>query len=298
MQPGRPAHRPTGMPLRRRALVLVLALVTAGCTTSAGVGAPEPSTGSPVSRAQRDAAARLAAFRPPPGAVRLPHEPSDAHELDHPNLPDSSNLAIATSWWRVPGEPGAVLAALATPDGAERGSSWDAGGPDTMTYGVEFHWPTRDTLPGRNLIVSATRVGDATVLRVDSVTVWVPEAGLSAAVPSTARSLVVTYQRFVPEAKRYGPVTVTDPVQIATVADLVNSLSVEPYGPRPCPMPSGELRLSFRSVDGAEVAHVQASMSGCDDVYVDRGTTHTILAGAGTLTRSVLAALHLPWGTG
>jgi hypothetical protein len=117
-------------------------------------------------------------------------------------------------------------------------------------------------------------------------------------IPPTARSLVVTYQRYVPQpAQRYGPVTVTDPALIAAVTGEANALPLGPYGPRPCPVPSSVLQLSFRSAAGDEVAHVQASMSGCDDISVDLRTTGTLLSGAGTLTRFVLATLRLSWGT-
>ncbi len=176
-------------------------------------------------------------------------------------------------------------------------------GSDGAMYAVEFDWPRDDVLVARSLAVRAARVGSATILRVDAASVWQPVRPPATLVPATAQTLVVSYQPTYlgsgsSVVKSYGPVTNSKPAQVAAVAAEVNAMPVEPDGGvRPCPAPVAQLDLSFRSATGAEVAHAQASVGGCDDIYVQVDTATTTLTGAGTLTASVLTTLHLPWPT-
>jgi hypothetical protein len=297
---------------RRTALVAIAvsAGLVAGCTShtrSVEAGSPSQSgsAGNPADRqaeAQRDAHDRLASFRPPPGAKQLTGQPAGGITLNEfdglTGGPDTT--ATATSWWQAPGEPQAVLASLATPSGASIGGRSSTDGPQGATSTVVFSWPRQGVLVGRSLGVTATRGGGGTILRVDAGTVWVPQRDPATFVPAGVRSVVISFQ---PDPiglgstpKPYGPLTVHDPAQVAAVVKEVNAVPVEPYGPRPCPAPRGRLDLSFRSATGTELAHAQAQIGGCDDVYLEIDSRHVTLYGAADLTRSVLGTLHLPWG--
>jgi hypothetical protein len=285
-----------------RTLVLAVTVgalaVAAGCARASGPGSPSgpaPATDHDrEAQAQRDAAERLALFRAPAGATRLAGQPADAHVLGVPGDPTTSTAA-ATAWYRVSGDPQAVLRGIATPDGASPGDSSSSGGPDVMVYGVTFSWTPSDVLATRTMTVQATRVGTGTVLRVDATAVWRPVRSAASLVPATARPLVVSFR---PDTfggpagatQPYGPLTVTDPAQIAAIAAEVNSLPVEPYRARPCPAPIGDLVLLF----GAGV-QVRATLGGCNDVEVTAGGASVTLVGARELTGFVLDTLHLAW---
>jgi hypothetical protein len=268
----------------------VLALVLlAGCTAERGslpAGGPSPSASAQdrPGVAYADATALLATFRPPPGATRLPGQPPGTPLLSQAMPLDSPNVATVTSWWQVSGEPHAVLASLATPAGASRGNSSSRFGPEDSMEVATFDWPPGNGFAGRHLIVMATLTGTATVLRVDGMTVWVPDRGPATLVPDTARSVVVSV--------RPGPsslLTIDDPAQVTAIVAAVNALQIDPYGPRPCPLPPvvEDVDLSFRSAAGTEVAQAQASTGGCDDVYLTIGTTKVTLTGGRTLIGSV-----------
>jgi hypothetical protein len=153
----------------------------------------------------------------------------------------------------------------------------------------------------RQLLVTATRVGADTVLRVDGETTWVPRRAPGSLIPSGVTSIVLTLTRPVMPPVSGGPtpsapITVSDPAQISKVIDLVDAAPVDPVGPRPCPYAGGgELNISFRASSGAELAHATATINGCDDIYLQIGDTQTSLTGGRDLTNAVISALHLPW---
>jgi len=295
-----------------RATVLVIALAlgaVSGCASAnSGAAGPatKPSASAPApltlkERADRDVTTMLASFRPPTGATRLSAEPAGSAFLTA-NSSAGPNTAVTTSWWRMTGDPQTVLAHVLTPSGGSRGDSWNSGGTDGMAYSISFDYPKQGALIGRTLAVTAGRVGSATILRVDATTVWVPARTKSTLVPATAHSLVVSFQGSPGpaggNAVKKGPVTIADPTEMATVVAAVNAAPVEPYGVRSCPASMSRLELSFRSATGVEVAHAEASSGGCDDVYVTVGQANVVLSGATTFTKTVLASLHLPWGSG
>jgi hypothetical protein len=296
---------------RRTALVAVAVAVgfVAGCGNHAGspqAGSPSQSPPAPADRkaeAQSDVADRLAAFRPPGDAERLPGQPPGTKVLDDPQRwPDSHTYAsaptavTATSWWRVSGEPQDVLAGLAPSNGAKgTGARSSISGPDGPAYGAEFSWPRQSVLVARKLTVLAARVGAATILRVDALAVWVPARTAATLVPASTRSLVVSYRPWLDRsAKPHGPLTIDDPAQVTAVVALVNAAPVQPIDPGNCPY-DGQLDLTFRSTTGTDVAHAQLATGACNVTYLQVDSTRTTLDGAADLAKSILATLHLPW---
>jgi hypothetical protein len=78
----------------------------AGTTSLAGTARTAAHTASPRQRADADAARIIADFPRPPGAVRT----GLIALLDNPAVGiGTSDVATATRWWRVPGQPRAVL---------------------------------------------------------------------------------------------------------------------------------------------------------------------------------------------
>jgi hypothetical protein len=300
--------------LSRRTTVIAVALavgLTGGCWHHAG---PRPAGSPPLSapadadrkaQAQRDVADRLAAFRPPGDAKRLPGQPPDTPLLADSTWPDihayahAATAVAATSWWQLSGGPQAVVAGLTAPGGASAGGSGRVLSGSETAYGARFSWPRAGVLVVRTLNVLGARVGGATVLRVDAWAVWVPVRPAASLVPASSRALVVSFRSWRdPEPtrdKRYGPVTIIDPAQVAAVVDLVNALPVQPLDPGACPY-DGLLDLTFRSATDTDVAHAQLETGrACDATYLEAGPTRTTLAGATELARSVLATLQLPW---
>jgi hypothetical protein len=302
------------MAMRLAVVVLAVAFV-AGCAPSASqtAGHPVPTTSlSSAADADRRASAEsdardhLAEFTPPAGAHQLAGRPAGADALATPPRTDGQTSADATSWWQLSTSqaPADLVGAIAVPAGATAGDSWSAGGPgpglDRWT--MSFDWPNvGHVLVDRQLLVTAARVGEATVLRVDGETTWVPRRPPGSLIPSGVTSIVLTLTRSVlPPATGSptpsAPITISDPTQLDRVIELVDDAPIEPLGLRPCPYAGGgKLDISFRSASGAEVAHATATIDGCDDIYLQIGGAQTNLSGGRELTNAVITALHLPW---
>jgi hypothetical protein len=217
---------------------------------------------------------------------------------------DSQTTARATSWWELTSSkaPADVVGAVAVPAGAKPGDDWGTGGTTVDTWTMSFDWPVvGHVLISRQLLVTGARLGDKVVLRVDGETTWVPQRPKDSLIPSGVASIVMTFQRPVlgPDSgtiKPYDPITVTDPAQIDTVINLVDAAPIDPYPVHPCPYAGGgKLTLDFRSATDRVLAHADAIINGCDDIYLQIGKSQTALTGGRDLTNAVIAALDLPW---
>lgn len=294
----------------RLAIAVVAAALTAGCavatTTAVGHSGPtaSPSTANNADRkasADADARGLLAAFVAPAGAHQISVPPAGAGALARNPAFGGYTTSDVTSWWEVTSSrtPAAIVAEVAVPTGAKPGGSWGTGGATIDVWSMSFYWPAVGrTLVGRQLIVSGARVGAKTVLRVDGETTWVPQRPKDSLIPFGVASIAVTFTLPGPDPggrKPYDPITITHPGQIETVIALVDAAPVDPYPPHPCPQSDGELSLSFRSSTGIEVANAQATINGCDDIYLQIGTSHTTATGGRDFTNAVIAALNLPW---
>jgi hypothetical protein len=290
----------------------------AGSPAQAVAAAPGPAHGTPQQRADADAASTLAAFIPPPHAVRSGRLPV-SWLAQPPAEPLSPDLVIRSGWWRVAGQPKAVLAWLQAhrppgfssdgtgtigtiPTGSRRAPAAAPPPVDARMWYAEFALPD---VPGvlLNRVLSVAVASDGpgqTAIRVDAEAVWVPAKPAAELIPVSAR--VVTIRPAagdVPPATADHQVTVTDRSQVARIAAAVNALPVYPrYGWVECgPGPGTGMVLTFRATAGGPaLAVVTAYQELCPEVHVTvRGETMPVLAGAGTLFQRVMAIAGFRW---
>ena len=255
---------------------------------------------TPEQRAVASAAAMLAAFIPPPHAVRT--GPLRVSLLAQPGLkPLSPDQVTRTGWWRVTGQPQAVLGWIQ----AHKLPGSAGGGVGGLTVrGSYVMWDTEFTLPAvpgvlteRELVVSIAADGpDRTAIRADAFVGWVPARPAADTIPASARMVTIT-----PVAAAGQQVTVTDPARVARIAAAVNALPV--YPPRSagwCDIripPGGipAMRLTFRTSAGSrELAIVTASQCQLVNVVID-GKTMPSLYGTQTLIQQVMAIAGVRW---
>jgi hypothetical protein len=244
-------------------------------------GAVAPAVG-PRQRAAADATRIIADFRRPPGAVRTGRIAS----LDNPAVGmGTSDVVTATRWWRVPGQPRAVLSWIS----AHLPSGYTAAGSGSVTFGsstgalVESQGdafalsPVPGVLPQRQLVVTVMRYRGQTALRTDAQVAWLPARPVAERIPSVVRAVTVTPVSGLnpdPRGDRLDRAfTVTDPAKVARMVALANSLTIFPPGARPCPASfGGAMRLAFTDRPGGRVlARFTAQYGGCGIVSVSIG---------------------------
>jgi hypothetical protein len=288
----------------------------AGCGTvhtaegpSAGVvnashPAPSSQARTPRQRAEADAESILKAFVAPPGATALRGAPSlPAGTLNGPaSRALTPDLVDDVSWWRVPGQPDAVLAWEKT-HLPRRFSlfGWGSGYHGAGTMWDEFSLPgVPGVLSQRELQVQAVSDGDGqTVIRVDAQDAWLPAKPASERVPAGVTAVTITaVAGMAASGKPPAPVTVTDPSKVARIVSLVDGLPVVPPGTYGCGAMTGrELRLTFRSgAHGAALAVATANVGGCPDVRLTiDGKPQPGLSEGATLVTGVLGIVGLNW---
>jgi len=257
---------------------------------------------TPEQRAAASAAAMLAAFIPPPRAVRT--GTLAVSLLAQPgNEPMSPDQVTRTGWWRAAGQPQAVLGWIQ----ARKPPGFAGGGAGVMTHGgIGVMWYTDFFLPAvpgvlavRWLVVSVAADGPGrTAIRSDAFVDWVPARPAAETIPASAQMVTIT-----PVAAAGHQVTIADPARVARIAAAVNALPV--YPPRSAgwcdiALPAGggpAMRLTFRaSAGGREIAVVTAYQERCQLVdVVSDGRTMPSLDGAQTLIQHVLTIAGLRW---
>jgi hypothetical protein len=271
-------------------------VLTAACAaiTLAGCGsqAAGPTTGrtqtasttshaaSPRQRAAADAARIIADFPRPAGAVRTGLIAS----LDSPGVGiGSTDVVTATRWWRVPGQPKAVLSWIRahlpagfTPAGSGGGSSQSS--PSVgMTADIFALSPVPGVLPQRQLVVTAVSYRGQTALRTDAQVAWLPARSAAERIPSGVRAVTVTPVFGLNQDPRRDRLdhafTVTNPAQVARIVALADALTIYPPGVHPCPADfGGAMRLAFLDRAGGQVlARFSAQYAGCGVVSVSVG---------------------------
>jgi hypothetical protein len=293
-------------------------------TGSAATARTANSTPSPAQRAAADADSLLAAFPPPPGAVKT--GPLAVPWLANaPETTATPDLVTRTSWWRAPGQPDAVLSWIRT----HVPSGFTFSGPGYLTHEphppnvpptVDKPWkplppnsklilmrwdqyskpPVPGVLSERWLLVSAAAYGTNQVaIRVDSEVTWLPAKPAGERIPVTAKVVIVAPLPGPGPASAYDtPVTITDPAKVAKIADAVNGLPVFPRGAMSCPADfGGGLRLTFRgTLGGPTLAVVTADTSGCGAVEMSIGGRPMLtLRGASTLVKQITAVTGPRW---
>lgn len=283
--------------------VLLAAALLSGCAAQTRTAPLAAAPTGPQVAAQADAAALLVAFRPPPGATRLPAKPTAVPSLlDSPAmLPTDQGLVVRTEWWTVGGTPEQALAWV---DGhesvASSGSGRSADGAGgTVAYKTFERTPTAQ-LDTRTLLVSAVAYGSRTLLRVDAEDVPVPPRPTGLKVPGDVSRLVVRAQPGLGTVGSPAPwtvlATVTDAQQLRRISGLLDGLPEEVPGVRSCPADTGgRLRLDFYAGTATTpVATAVGDHSGCQGVTLTvKGVPGSAdLAGNG-FQAELLALLHL-----
>jgi hypothetical protein len=271
------------------------AVALAGCGSQV-VGSPaSPASSSPAQtastaahaagprqRAAADAARIIADFRRPPGAVRTGLIAS----LDNPAVGiGNADVVTATRWWRVPGQPRAVLSWISahlppgfTPDGSGSATFRDSSGALIESQGDAFALsPVPGVLPQRQLVVTAMPYRGQTALRTDAQVAWLPARSAAERIPSGVRAVTVT-PVFGSNSDRRGDrldhaFTVTDSARVARIVALANGLTVFPPGAYSCPASfGGAMRLAFLDHPGGQVlARFTAQYGGCGIASVSIG---------------------------
>ena len=271
------------------------------------------------------AAAIQRAFIAPPGASRLAGPPAGTWR-DVPALPDggiagtaplASSLAghwvMDNSWWRVPGQPQAVIGWFKAHKLAGlllNGNGGLAASPADKPENVYRVWTDSFSrfsgpavLDNQQLVVQEMRNGlGQTVLLASAQVSWIPPKPSIETVPGLAR--VVTITAVALNGGQHGqpvnsaPVTVTDPARVARIAAAVNGLYRYAGGMCAPLVGANGIRLQFRaSPGGPALATVVATDTGCPQVsFVISGQPPLPdLGNNGTLVSTVLSISGLAW---
>jgi hypothetical protein len=267
------------------------------------------------------AAAVQRAFTPPPGSRKLSGPPAGTwRDVGVPGgvIPADGEVFVS-SWWKVPGQPQAVLKWLLAHEprpwyGGGRGSSGPVGEPgDAQPAGQlpadvyqewsdtfeNFHEPA--VIGATQLIVEEIRNGAGqTYTRVDSVVTWIIPRPLAERVPASARVVTITAEPMPGTALPPGsPATVTSPAAVARIASLINGLyrAGEPCAPPP-PAPD-RIKLTFSAAPGGPLlATADADLRGCRQVrFSAPGSSSLPLLTEvnDRLVPAILAAAGLSW---
>jgi hypothetical protein len=236
----------------------------------------------PRQRAAADAARIIADFPRPPGAVRTGLIAS----LNNPVVEaGTADVVTATRWWRVPGQPRAVLSWISAhlPPGFTPGGSGSVTFRSSTGALVESRDdmfalpPVPGVLPQRELVATVMHYRGQTALRTDAQVAWLPTRPAAERIPAGVRAVTVTPVFGLNQDPRRDRLdhafTVTDPAKLARIVALADALTVYPPGAYACPASfGGEMRLAFLDRPGGQVlARFSAPYGGCGVVSVSIG---------------------------
>ena len=294
----------------------------AGCGTVSAGRATAPVTSvaaaqqTPQQRAVADAAKLLAAFVPPPQAVRTTREPVSLLS-EAPTEPASGEIVTRIGWWQGPGQPATVLGWIKAhqPSGFSDASVGKAGrlapgrapvpirsSPNLPLSFVDFTVPdVPGVLVDRTVIAAVVADGrDRTAIGVYAQVLWLPPRTAAELIPAAARLVTITpLSGSAPPAATDHQVTITDRGQLTRIAAVVNALPSQPSvelvecGPNPGP----GMQLTFRATAGGPaLAVVTAHQQLCPEVsLVIGGKRMPELDGANTLFQRVMAIAGFHW---
>ncbi len=261
--------------------------------------------------ARTDASDLLSRLQLPTGSTYSPAEPAGTNPGLYEFVPVSPReprtLVDRGGWWIVPGEPNAVLESIeAHPPAGSRlglhGSRRANAKSDAEVRYAEFKWPSvPGVLGGREIFVVASRQADgSTVLRIDSLVVWIIPHPPSERIPSAAHALEIALTRY---GKVLRSATETNARAVRRVASLVDGLPVRQPDPLLCDSSSDGRRykLIFRvSAAGpplAEATQALPVIPGCNVMRLNiAGERQMPLERGGIVLRELrsLHAKHLP----
>ncbi len=296
----------------------------AGCgTVSALQGEVAPAvpqsrrrSRTPQQRAVADAAKLLAAFVPPPQAVRTTREPVSLLS-EAPTEPASGEIVTRIGWWQGPGQPATVLGWIKAhqPSGFSDASVGKAGrlapgrapvpirsSPNLQLSFIDFSLPdVPGVLVSRSVIAAVAADGRGqTVIGVYGESSWLPARTAAELIPAAARLVTITpLSGSAAPAATDHQVTITDRGQLTRIAAVVNALpSQPPVGWMECgPFPGPGMQLTFRaSAAGPALAVVTAYQELCPEVsLVIGGKQMPPLDGAETLFQRVMVIAGFHW---
>ena len=287
-------------------LLIVGAVLAVGCggltyapRAARSSGTPAVSgrpSGTPEQRAAADAKGILGEFVPPPDAVRL---------ASQPKLPSGSGTmflnstvqADAVRYWRVRGEPTALLAwekahisrSFSRQDVLTGSPSWNTVYSLPAVPGV---------LPMREMNVQVYDVGGGmTVIMAEAMVSWQPPRPAMEVIPVSVT--VVTIAASGPWLGNPAPVTITSVPVVRRLAALVSGLPVSTVGKDvPCPMGTG-FTLTFRAAASGPTVAVADGPAECGVVHLSlNGTGEPDLQPPDSYRAAVLKIAGLHWKLG
>lgn len=259
---------------------IILTALAAGVLWAATPSATPSAQLTNEQRAEQDAAAILAAFPAPPGALRLASAPAVSGGVL--TAPQQTLQTLATpdhvdkaGWWQVAGDPQQVLSWV---DKHVPGRFTRDGRPATpggnglgATRADVYQLPAvPGVLDSRQLIVEVTSAGGGkTDIRADAQVTWLRERPPSETIPAgTALVTFTLHPDMNVHRKPPQPVTVTSQAEIRQLAALINGLPAFPAGMYSCPTDGGaSLVLTFRAGKAGPVLAVATiDLEGCEGV--------------------------------
>jgi hypothetical protein len=248
--------------------------------------APTSTPTAEVEAANRAAAtaeahAALGRLALPAGAEQLAGEPADdGGLLGGASLPDTPNLADATTWWRVPGTMEHVYEAIqANPPAGARlmGNTPVPIARDQVALSdLDYEWPaTSQAFSDPGLVVTMTPLANGgTGVRVDGTSVWRTPRPADERVPTGARLLRITVGSLIRSNRPVQrPLLIRRRPRIEAIAAILNGLGAAQPGVRSCPADFGvRVQLNFFTRQGtAPVAVASINPAGCEEVGLKLG---------------------------
>jgi hypothetical protein len=278
-------------------LVAVLVGASAAMAVLAGASAAMAFRTAVANRhaARVDAHHLLSSVRLPAGATLWRGDPSVGRRLGQANeAPASTALVDRHRFWRVPGDPAAVIAWLRAhpPARSQLTSTSSSGGPGYEIEGLAFSVPpVPNVILSRTLVFSVTTAAHGeSAVRADAEIVWLKPRLHSERVPAGVTLVTLTDTRLnihTGKSTTSAPIVVTVATKVDRIAQLVNGLAVDQLGIVPCPAdfgPNVDIRFYGRQ-GGPVLAEANAEGSGCGTVsFTLNGRTEpTLIGGSGLI---------------
>jgi hypothetical protein len=273
------------------ALIALITTVAVWAASGSSAAGRHPTEVGNREIARQDARTHVDSVALPPGARRSPAEPAGDHGYLKParTLMAATKRADAHAWWRVPGDPGAVLAYVKAhpPQGATVFSTGRGGDSRTGTFvlSVSFAWPpVAGVLRMRLLNVSVTSVsGGGSGILGQAESIWFVPRPRRDEVPASVREIDLVRSAGRAGSPPVATVHVTGPAKVRRLLHFVNRLPTVQPGATACPNerpPAVRLALLFRRRPGGVIL-ARADYAGDPS-----------LAGASTACRPVALSLR------
>lgn len=277
--------------VRARTLTVSLVVVLAGASAALAFRTAVANRQA----ARVDARHLLSSVRLPAGATLSRGDPSVGRRLGQANeAPASTALVDRHRFWRVSGDPAAVIAWLQAhpPARSQLTGTSSSRGRGYEIEGLAFSVPSvPNVILLRTLVfsVTAARHGGSAV-RADAEIVWVKPRPRAERVPAGVHVVTVTDTRIdihTGKSTTSAPIVVTAATKVDRIAQLVNGLAIDQLGLVPCPADFGpNVAVKFYAAPGGPVlAQADADGSGCGTVsFTLNGKTEpTLIGGPGLI---------------